>query len=138
LQSIGPPCCGKSTFIRALGETTVDFNLYDRSDMFETVSLALAVELGSKADRAASQQAAPSNELLALKLQKSHTMTMYDRIQRIVGTEKMLIALVFTHNITIDFFKTRLMILMKGQQNVKILIESITELLKKRSVMVSL
>ncbi len=135
---MGPPCSGKSTFVRSLGETTVDFNLYDRNDMHDIVPLGAAVEIGVKADKAAGSVPVHSTEHHNQQI-KSDAMKLNDRLitQKLLGTEKMLIALVFTHNISFDFFRTRLMILLRGQTHMKLLLDCCTELMKKRMLMVS-
>lgn len=117
-------------------ENFVDISVHDRKDSYETVPLALALEIAVRADRAVSDVRELSEKALALKQTKIFDVSLFDRIERISISEKMLIALVFNHQVTIDYFKTRIMLLLKGTSYMMTLMECIIELLKKRTVMV--
>ncbi len=138
VQTIGPQCCGKTTFVNSLRENVTEFVLEDSAGIVEKAPLNIAINLWTKEFSTDEELPELSEEDNTLMSTKFYGTSLEDRLNQMNNSEQMLLTLLFSEEITLDYFKSRVESLIQDEVQRDLFIDVATEQFEKGLKVVSM
>lgn len=100
-QCIAPHCCGKTSFIKGLGEKVLEINTEDAKGLYETVALSSVWNLWADSQSPSKQNPVNSRQIYGVSL--------HDRIMSLKSTEIYFVVMLFSKQMKYDDFRSQVL-----------------------------
>ncbi len=131
LQTIGPQGSGKTTFVQSLNEPISEFVLEDTKGIVERIPVHVAVNLWSRGFSAEADLPELTRENITLLTTKFYGTSLEDRLNKMINTEQMLLTLLFSQEITMEYFLKSIITVIPDNNQRQLFVDVATDLYKE-------
>jgi hypothetical protein len=123
--------------VKSLGENVTEFVLEDSAGIVEKAPVNIAINLWTKEFSTEEELPELSDEDSTLMSTKFYGTSLEDRLNQMNNSEQMLLTLLFSEEITLDYFKSRVETLIQDEGQRDLFIDVATEQFEKGLKVVS-